>query len=276
MLLATDLRWLIEEDLNIRQAASEGKLFFQFLDTDDIVHFRLFHIELAVMTSNNDCYVLNCERCIRKFGRYSVERLEGMHCDCSLIDFSLGKRTERNEEGAPFLPDGTMSRKRKTTSIFGYIPTCFKYEEARFFPEVSYEHFLIETMHSLSDLRGDGVFLLFPNVNVPPLYYYRQHSASALHSTKGLVRAEGFENMLEDPSLIRIYVSILIDCDLDVFKVEFEKLKKKMPPTPGLGELMNDILAKVAGKREKLKVSSLLAQKMNVTTETTYISGLSW
>ncbi|MDR1235938.1 MAG: glycosyltransferase family 2 protein [Holosporaceae bacterium] len=279
MLLEKDLQRFVNEDPNVRRAAAEGKLFFQFLDTDDMVHPKLFHIEISVMLLNANCYALSCERDIRMFGRYSIERLEGMHRDCSPTDFSLVKRAKESpEKGVPFLPDGTMSD-REPAQVFGYVPLCCKYDggffqrySARFSPD--WARVSLETMHNLMNLFENNAFILHPFKNMPSLYYYRQHPASALHSVKEFPGLWFFDKIRDDQHRRSVFVSFFVDCDLEKFGAEFDELKKERPD---LGEFFTTILTEVTEERARLeKLSASLMHEMSVRAQTTFVPGLSW
>jgi hypothetical protein len=271
--LLNDLRELILENSKIKKASLNGKLFFQFLDTDDIIHPDLLRIEMTAAQLTG-APAINCEHCIRMFDRYSVARLEIMEVSCSMPDFDLVKRNPTDLYGdIPISADGRMVV--SSTAPLGYLPLLLKFVPEIFclFLPSSTGH-LFETMQPLLNQYEKKEYLVIPKNDAISLYFYRQHSNSSVHSIAKLGNNGLLTKLMCYPELLSSFIPLFINCDLENFEKRYSEIAETQPH---LKNIVSTIFEMAYQKRDELETSS--RQYMEQRREAAkfgFKPGLSW
>jgi hypothetical protein len=256
-LLVTDLQRLILGNSYVSNANSKGKLFFQFLDTDDIIHPDLLRIEMtaALLTASS---VVSCERCICQFSRYTIDRLERLNNKLDISNFASVQLDLTDKQLALtddfyYNPDGTVSR-GESTDPRGYVPVIFKLKEEIIAkikdPTYFKKEYYLETMHRLLDQYGEDASLLIPISEASSLYFYRQHPDSALHSVEEMVYEGAIKDLIDNQKRMDIYADILVDCNIEILEEKLTDLQNKCSY---LTETIQNVLRVAKAKRERLE-----------------------
>jgi hypothetical protein len=267
--LLGDLWQLINEFDEAKEAVRIEKLFFQFLDSDDIVHPDMFKIEVGVAIFGG-LRALSLEPLIRQFDKYSFERLCEIDQRYSETDFSaVQNNPEKQAEKVQYSSDGRMLVSQAT---YGYLPVLFRFDEGIYKTSRALgSSFNFDTMERLSKLYPEMHLLIPQSDFLASMYFYRQHPGSALHSVMELANKECLEEVANDKGKMDIYVSLLINCNIDEFKIVFQEIGNQ---NPGLLETTQTVLRSVDGRIKFL--DSGLEGRIESYRNKGWVLGLSW
>jgi hypothetical protein len=249
----------------ISDAAGCKRLFFQFLDTDDIIHPQEPVIALLA-AQKSGASAVNLEYTIRKFGKYSVERLEGLKTPVLFENFRLEEvPSDVRVVDLNFNVDGTMEYRGLSMS-HGYLPVLFRFDPDKFsvctVPRYCLNMFL-EVANDLINCYGSVVLVIPNNPLQSILYFYRQHKKSALHSGEEVEFSvneyiEEYVGRANTPEGLKKLVDYAIDCDIEEVLALLSVIGGKIPDISAmlssLRTLQSESDARFAGLKELMRV----------------------
>ncbi|MDR1475647.1 MAG: hypothetical protein LBI30_04000 [Holosporales bacterium] len=212
-LLLGDLINLFGPDSALQKAVAREKLYWIFIDNDDVVHSCLFRNMLSAAVTTG-ALIVNGEYLIQVFDRMTIDRIQPFRDDFPLSQFNYVERNYE-DEGRKMLGYDTDGKRicSGSTRSMGYVPVLFKYNpdalEELFLPDVIIKHpnggFFIECLDSMSfpqnpsisQYQGDTqhffiekhelgqpkeILLVLGENASSGMYFYRQHMRSGLHN----------------------------------------------------------------------------------------------
>jgi len=278
ILLRDDLGELICSNEYVSSAKSKGKLFYCFLDSDDIIHPDMLRI-LVDAAESLSAQVVCAERTVVQFDQFQLDRLDQFYQHRELNDFELiqdnlpkGDEMVTSPGKLACTPYGFLTvEPRSSTENFGYVSMLFRYAG-------QFYSMPLDTMHSLYYDLESPKFLLDQKDDENPvaLYFYRQHKDSDLHRNyvEEIASGELFEEIESGSLRAEVFLFMLIDCGLELLD---SRLNEVRTSRPDLKPTIDEQMDKAKKMKDELERRTLeFRTKRLQDTEKTHMLGDSW